>query len=356
MDGHLPPPSKRTWLPIAVVLATALASAALSRRGDLSPLALRPPPPAEAAPASEPAAPQAEASAETPAVVAPAPADPLRGRWELMTSRLEREARRFPGRIAVYTKDLKRGWEWGFHADDLFPSASLIKVPVMIGVFDKIKGGEMSLSQQLMLKRRLRAGGSGSLKWCRDGVKLTVRQLLDHLIHESDNTAMRILIDEVGIGYLQRQFQRMGLVYTEIYPEGLSLSSSRVRYENFTTAREMSMLLDKIYRREMVDKFSSELMLDILKQRRTPSRLAKALPAGWEIAHKTGLLRRACHDAAIVFSPEGDYILTVLTGQNSDYTSAKDYISKIGQITYMDYKGRVDLYAKASRDPHGQSR
>jgi beta-lactamase class A len=292
---------------------------------------------------------QAPGSEERPVEPEKKPAeDPFRGNFDAMTADLEKEARRYPGRMAIYVKDLKRNWEWSYHADDLFPAASLIKLPVMIGVFEKINRGELSLSQQLLLRRRLRVGGSGTLKWWKDGSRLTVKQLLEHLIQESDNTAMRILIEEVGMGYLQRQFQQMGLVYTEIYPEGLSLQSGNVKYENFTTAREMSMLMEKIYRKESVDPFSSELMLDILKRKRARSRLAKSLPVGWEIAHKTGLLRRACHDTALILSPDGDYVLTVLTGQNSSYSFAKDFIARIGRITYSRYKGSADLYAQAS--------
>lgn len=264
-----------------------------------------------------------------------------------MVRELEDAARRHPSSVAIYLKDLRRGREWAFHPDDLFPSASLIKLPVMIAVFEKIHRGELSLNSELALRRRTRMGGSGSLKWYRDGTRFKVRHLLEKLIEESDNTAMRILVDEVGLGFLQTQFPKMGLVYTEIYPEGLTLRSGFVRYENYTTAREMSGLLERIYKGEMVDPVSSELMLEILKKRRpVRSRLAKALPAGWEIAHKTGLLRRACHDSAVVFSPEGDYVLTVLTGRNRSYDSAKNFITKVGRITYRYYRGDLGFYAK----------
>ena len=332
-------PAPRRALPVVLVLAASVSYAMLSRLGEAPAAAPKPRPPVIAAAVAAPAAPAAEA---------PEPYDPFQKRWDAMTAELDGQARRYPGRIAIYVKDLKRGREWSYRADDLFPSASLIKVPVMVGVFDKIHQGDLSLSKQLALRRRLRVGGSGSIKWFRDGTRLSVRQLLDHLIAESDNTAMRILIDETGMGFLQQAFQRMGLVYTEIYPEGLSLSSSRVRYENFTTAREMGMLFEKIYRGEMVDRFSSALMLDILKTKRARTRLAKHLPPGWEIAHKTGLLRRACHDSAIVFSPEGDYAITVLTGQNQSYAYAKDYIAKLGRITYGHYRSG-SLYAKRTQ-------
>ena len=78
-------------------------------------------------------------------------------------------------------------------------------------------------------------------------------------------------------------------------------------------------------------------MLELLKNQRHRARLAKTLPVGWQIAHKTGLLRQACHDASIIFSPEGDYVLVVLTWKKMSYRQAKQYIAKVGKVTYKYY-------------------
>ncbi|MCK5357969.1 MAG: serine hydrolase, partial [Elusimicrobiales bacterium] len=131
---------------------------------------------------------------------------------------------------------------------------------------------------------------------------------------------------------------RMGLVYTKIYPEGFSLTSGRVARENYTTAREMADLIERIYNKELVDEQSSELMMDFLKHSKSRARLRKGLPIGWELAHKTGLLRRSCHDVGIVFSPQGDYIIAVLTGNVPNYSSAKKFITKIAKHTVDYYK------------------
>ncbi|MFH2201729.1 MAG: serine hydrolase [Elusimicrobiota bacterium] len=284
--------------------------------------------------------------------------DPARIRFARMAEDLQYAAQQYVARtsaqVAIHIKDLSGGYEWSYHADDLFPSASLIKVPIMIGVMEKINNGELSLNSRLKLSRRNRMGGSGRIKWKRDGTRFTVRALLDKLIHNSDNTAMRILLNEVGVGYMQNQFPRMGLVYTELYPEGLSLQSGRVRYENYTTAREMTFLMEKVYRGQMVTRFASELMLEILKGRYPRRyRLAKKLPAGWSIAHKTGLLRRACHDSGVIFSPQGDYAVTVLTGRNRGYGEAKEFISQLGVITFKYYQSDLGLYAKAPGESSG---
>lgn len=280
------------------------------------------------------------------------PVDFKAGAWREMTAELGRLAGRYRGRVAIFLKDLKTNETWTYHPDDLFPSASLIKVPVMASAFYRIQEGRMSLYDRLTLRRRNRMGGSGSLKWRPDGTKLTVRELLQLMISESDNTATSMVLEAAGMGYVQQQFPKMGLFYTGIYPEGMSIRGTRVANENYTTAREMTMLMEKIYRGELVDRPSSELMFDILKHKKAvASRLAKGLPPGWEIAHKTGLLRQACHDSAIFLTPHGDYALTVLTGQNSNYRMAKNFISRLGRITFRHYRAPGRYYAKAPRRP-----
>jgi beta-lactamase class A len=89
--------------------------------------------------------------------------------------------------------------------------------------------------------------------------------------------------------------------------------------------------------------------MEILKKpKAVASRLAKGMPSGWEIAHKTGLLRQACHDSAIFLTPNGDYAVTVLTGQNASYGQAKNFITKLAHVTFENYAGPTYL-AKATR-------
>lgn len=258
--------------------------------------------------------------------------------WATMAGSLEDLAYEYPGNVGIYIKDLSSGKVWEYNSDRLFPSASLIKVPIMAAVCEKIKRSELSLSTPITLTRHDRTGGSGSLKWAREGTSLSVMEILYKMITESDNTAARMLLDHAGIDYFQRAFEDFGLVYTRIYPEGLSLTSGRVARENYTTAREMAGLLERIYKGEMVDRDLSEFMLDVLKHNKSRSRLRKGLPLGWEIGHKTGLLRRSCHDVGVVFSPRGDYVIAVLTSDVPDYKSAKGFIARVAKLTYEYYK------------------
>ena len=310
---------------------------------------------AESVPVS-PVPPAAEAPVASMSA-APAPEmrpDPSAAAWDKMVTALDALSARYPGRVSIYMKDLRSGRTWMHNPDDLFPAASLIKVPILIATFYRLRDGGISLDEILTITRRNRRGGSGSLKWRPDGTKLSLRDALTHMINESDNTATQMVLERVGIGYVQQQFPRMGLLYTGIYEEGMSIKGGRVAHENYTTAREMEMLLEKIYRGEAVDKASSAVMMEILKKpKAVASRLQKGMPAGWEIAHKTGLLRQACHDSAIFFTPNGDYAITVLTGQNASYSTAKDFITKIAHVTFANYAGPRYLASAKKRRRRG---
>jgi beta-lactamase class A len=203
----------------------------------------------------------------------------------------------------------------------------------MVGVFSLVEEKKISLDKEIPITNKDRVWGSGSLKWAREGTRLTVLELVYRMITESDNTATRVLLDYIGIDYFKSYFKQIGLCYTNITEEGMDLTSGRVRKENFTTPREMGYLLEKIYRKEIVSKNACEMMLDILKRTKSYSRIRKGIPPTWQVGHKTGLLRKSTSDVAIVFSPNGDYILCVLLDEVPSYRSGKIFITKVAKLT-----------------------
>lgn len=264
-------------------------------------------------------------------------------RWLQLTAELQTKANRFPGRVSVYLKDLQTGRLWTHEPDELLPSASLIKIPIAASVLKKIESQELTLDTKITLTNQGRVSGSGRLKWQNSGTKFTVADLLFYMITESDNTATKLLLNRLGLEYFQSAFSSLGLLATNITPDGLRLSSRAVPRENYTTAREIGELLEQAYKGSLVSLQASQILIELMKNLKHRERLAKTLPRGWQIAHKTGLLRHACHDAGIIYSPMGDYILVVMTWKGPDYKNAKHYISKMGEITYRYYSGASDL-------------
>jgi beta-lactamase class A len=264
--------------------------------------------------------------------------------WTSLAKAVSTRATRFGGTVGYVIKDFKSGQVAANNSDLVFPSASLIKFPILCAAFQAVEEGRMSLGAPVTLQRGDRKGGSGTLKFSLVGTVYTNRELLEAMIDRSDNTAADLIVRQLGYDYLQKTFIALGLQDTVIRPEGFKLTSRRVHEDNMTSPRDMAYLLEKIYRRELVSPEASDQMLDIMKHQHLRDRLPRFLPTGWEIAHKTGLLRKACHDVGIVFSPKGDYLICVLTSHDSTYKMAKRFIATVGRITF-DYYGRRDASA-----------
>jgi beta-lactamase class A len=260
-------------------------------------------------------------------------------RWDEMVAHMQETAAQYKGDVGIYVKNLKTGRLFEYNTDHTFVTASLIKVPIMVAAFQAIHEGRFTLNTRIQYKRSYRRDGSGTLKWSRPGAYYPLSYLIYQMITKSDNTATAMLIDLMGYDYLNEKFAEMGLKATRIAPTGMSLADRLAdpALDNYTTPTEFAALLERIYKRQVVSDGLSDLMLEIMKGANSRTRLAKTLPREWQLARKTGLLRKNCHDVGIVFSPEGDYVLCVFTNSNSaNYRVAKGLISTVGKQAY-DY-------------------
>jgi len=276
--------------------------------------------------------------------------------WKSLADAVQRRAKHFNGAVGYVIKDMRTGAVTSSKDNHPFLSASLIKLPILCAAFQAVEDGKMSLSAPVTLEKADRRGGSGVLKNVPLGSVYTNRELLELMIVHSDNTAAELLIRQLGYDYIRETFTRFGLQETQIHPEGFKLSSRRVVSDNITSPRDMARLLEKIYRGTLISPQASEQMLDILKRQKMRDRLPRYMPAGWTIAHKTGLLRKACHDVGIVFSPKGEYMICVLTGQDVNYKYAKQFIASVGRITFDHYLGVTHRVSAPVRSSNQQAR
>lgn len=262
--------------------------------------------------------------------------DPREIQWQQMCETVTYLADNYEGDVGIYIKDLKNGRTFERSADLPFVSASLIKLPIMVATFEAIKDGKINLQSKVRYNRKYRREGSGHLKWSRSGTMYAVSHLVYTMMTQSDNTATAMLINLLGYDYLNKTFDKYGLKLTRISPVGMSLANKLKdpTQDNYTSAREMADMLENIYRHNVVSDGLSDLMIDIMKGTYERNRLARYLPPTWQLARKTGLLRKNCHDVGIVFAPDGDYVVCVLTGHNGDYTRAKGIIASVGRQIY----------------------
>lgn len=260
--------------------------------------------------------------------------------WSALKEVLSGEVAGFNGETGLVIIDLATGREISFNKDKLFPSASLAKVPLMAACFLASQEGRLKLDRKVTLRSSDKLTGSGALKDMPPGSTFSVENLIGLMIFDSDNTATNILTDAAGLDYLNESFKNFGLKDTALLRKIADYRHRAKGVENYTTAEDMASLLKKIYTRSLVSREVSERCIRLMKLCRFNDRIPKYLPPDITIAHKTGLERGVCHDAGIVFTRKGDFIIVILTKHaNQDSSIAKEFIAKVSLLAYNYFDG-----------------
>jgi beta-lactamase class A len=270
--------------------------------------------------------------------------DPLNGaivkaaKWAEMEKSVRKKASTFKGEIGLVIRDLDTGRVIEINPDTLFPAASMIKVPIMAACLRAADEGRLSLQDNLKLKKVDKVRGSGDMWRKRPGSVFNVGQLIDLMITRSDNTAANMLIDLLGFEYINQAFKEMGLEKTVLSRKMMDLHSRDLGVENYTTAREMADIIERMYRKDCVCSEVSDKCMAILKSQKVNDRIPRLLPKTTVVAHKTGLERQICHDAGIVFTENGNFLISVFTKTWRGPRTAKYFIAGVSSIAYSAYK------------------
>ena len=292
--------------------------------------------------------PSTTSTAGKPVVLAaiPPPAPP---QWSELGGFLAGVRGRFRGVISYYIEDLQTGRTIVWNENQPLPAGSVIKLPIAVSVFEQELAGKIQLDAEVELKPTDKADGSGVLKRARSGTKLTVGNLVELMLQRSDNTATNMLTDLLGLEEINDACRRQGLTSTCMPRYIMDLSARDNRIENYTSATDMGRLLKALYAGSILDPESSGQLLDILKGQHVRDRLPRYLPRGVVVAHKTGLMKDACHDVGILYGRNHDYVVAVLTSEFGSYTQAKQAIGQIGRAVYLYDAGEPITLAKVVR-------
>lgn len=229
------------------------------------------------------------------------------------------------GRVSVGIENLKTGAIFEHQSEVVMPTASLIKVAVMVEAYRQAEAGELELTQTVELRDDDKVPGSGILTdHFSAGARLPLRDAIQLMMAWSDNTATNLVLRVTGLEKTCATMRSLGLAETRInalvFRRDTSIDKERSEMYGLgsTTAAEMLKLLRLMQQGELVSPDASRKMLEHMRACRDDTRLAAALPADVVIAHKSGAVSNARCAAGIIESPAGPIAVCVLTSDNAD--------------------------------------
>lgn len=243
-----------------------------------------------------------------------------------LEARLAPLAKAHKGKVAIAVKHLGTGESYVLNADEPMPTASLIKLPVMIEVYQQVADGKIKLSDPVTLRKEDKVQGSGILTdHFSDGATFPLRDAVRLMIVFSDNTSTNLVLDKIGIGSTAKRMEEWSFPNTKIHAKVFKGSTTSVFPERTkkyglgsTTAREMVGILEKLNAGKLVSPEACQEMLDHLKKCEDKDKFPRFLPAGTVVAHKTGSVSDARTDAGIIYLKSGPVAVCVLTAENED--------------------------------------
>ncbi len=252
-----------------------------------------------------------------------------------LTARVRTIAAGFRGEMGVYAKNLGTGETIAIHADERFPTASVIKLAVLVEAFQQIADGKLKSTDRIVLRDRAKVGigDSGTLNELHDGTELTVQDLLNLMVVVSDNTATNLLVERVGTANANARMDAYGLKNTKIFRptfrDGHPDCCPDLEREfglGMATPREMGALMEMIATGRAVNAVASKEMFDILRRQQDTTMIPRRLPGGSGaiVANKTGTDAEKQPDAsghkghihndvAIVKTARAAWVLSIFT-------------------------------------------
>lgn len=271
--------------------------------------------------------------------------------------------------MGVALEHLESGESSYHNADELFPMASVLKIPVLCAAFRQIQAGAFTLADRWELTATMKNMGSGILTYLEAGLQPTVRDLLTVMMIISDNTATDMVMNRVGVANIDQFMKELGLInihlkmtirgiFADIYgPEkadpdwlfgdltqpktmpparrdGHAYSGSPEN--NASSARDMTRLLTMIYRGAVVNRAASDSMLYIMLQQQLNARLPRYLPFGIPFAHKTGTLAGVRNDAGVLYVNRQNHVAITVYSRWDAAAVKDDKIAEWEQTERID--------------------
>jgi beta-lactamase class A len=226
----------------------------------------------------------------------------------------------FHGVAGVYVLNLRTGREVAINADTIFPTASIVKVPILVGIFNKIGAGDFKYHQPLVYRDSMSKKGSGLMQFFKDSTSTDLQTAITLMITHSDNAAAVWCEKLAGGGTaINSWLEEHGFQYTHVNSRTPGREQNRQLYGwGQTTPREMARLVTMIRKDEVVSPAASQTMYRIMTHVFWDEYALFSIPPYVQAASKQGMVDDSRSEVVLVNAPHGDYVFYVATKNNKD--------------------------------------
>ncbi len=227
----------------------------------------------------------------------------------------------YKGEIGLYIKNLRTGKTVSLNADTIFPTASIVKVPILVGIMDKMERKELNYDSALVYKDSLLYAGSDILGSFKNNEKILLKKVIMLMLTTSDNTASLWLQSLAGGGSRINEIMEMlGLKDTRVNSRTPGREEYRSKYQwGQTTPKEMGTLFEKIYRNEVFSATACERMMRCLGRNYWDEDEAiSQIPPTIEVFSKNGCVNASRSEVMIVNAHKNPYVFCIFTKNNKD--------------------------------------
>jgi beta-lactamase class A len=264
---------------------------------------------------------------------------------QTLQARLQEIANHHHGKVALYAQNLKTGETAQIDPDTPVPTASVIKLTILLEALDRLRANQASLDEKIVLAKEDQVQGSGMLGLMDTPLTLTLKDVLTLMVVVSDNTATNLAIDRLGLDKINAHARELGLkdtyLYKKVYkPPTGPLPADQPKFGlGKTTARDMAFVIEKIglcqlgtrsHPSTTSDAALCDVALGMLRNQFYRDGIPRYLEpmdsseSGSAIANKTGAIDAARSDVGLIASKNGLIVISAFTYQNADHSYSSD--------------------------------
>jgi len=269
--------------------------------------------------------------------------------WKKLDALVGDTVEKFDGVMGVAIVDFTDGRAILKNADRVFPTASSIKIAVLLELYHQEQSGKAKLSDVYLFDPKDLVEDSQIMTGLTPGVtKVTNRDLAQFMVTASDNAATNVPIDRVGMENVNATLRSLDLTRTTLRRKMMDIAAAKRGDENVSTPQEMARLLEAIYKGKALNKELTESMIKQLKALKKDSWLSTDLPLDVEIADKPGSLEGIRTDSGIIFAKNRPFVISVMTSFVRDEPVAERAIGRIAleAFRYFEMRGKTSQYGR----------